>query len=437
MTQSGSNLSHSILSASASARWVTCPASGFWNAVLPSASAGMAARKGTGIHSLLEIALNTNKEADDFDYVPIPDAAGVAHNEPITEEQRDVLQKALDYIRMVANGEPVQTEKCYFYGEELGVPDENAFGTGDATVIEKNPFGGYTLHIMDLKTGRVPVSAERNTQLALYATGALRENDLVYDFNEVVLHIIQPRVSGGTHSWSTTPTEIREMTKAMQPSAKRIIELVQQRDIDGIEFRPSADCYEPSDNCTFCKAAALPCAAQADKAHQVLADMFEEAELGGQVPTKTADEFQDYEIGDVLAVADILEPFFKAVREEAMRRAVAGGEVKGYKVVRSQAGRKSWKADVNVLQELAKIAPGINFTRPAEPRTVSDVLKMDVFKSKRGDSAEDKEHKALLAAQVADLYEQAEDSKSLVPLSDPRETWQPKVSTADDFEDLA
>lgn len=436
MNQSGNNLSHSILSASASARWNACPASGYWNDVLPSDTPGSAAREGTGIHSLLEIALNTNRDADELDTVPVPDEAGVVEEVPITEEQRDILQAALDYVRCVANGETVYTERRYYYGQELGVPDEYAYGTGDAAVIERTDFGGYVLHIMDLKTGRVPISAERNTQLALYAAGALRENDLMYEFDEVVLHIIQPRVSGGTHSWRTTPSEIRQMTTEMQPSARKVIELVQEGSIEGKGFKPSADCYKPTDNCTFCKASYLPCPAQAQLAHDTLSKMFEEAEQGVKTPVKTADDMKEYELGDVLQMADILEPFFGAVREEAMRRAVTGSEVKGYKVVRSRAGRKAWKESVDVVDELTKKVPGVNFLKPAELRTVPEVLKMDVFKAKRGDSAEDKEHKAELTAWLAELYVQSEDARSLVPVSDPRDAWVPTAADANDFEDL-
>lgn len=436
MSQSGNNLSHSVLSASASARWNACPASGYWSETMPSDTPGSAAREGTGLHSLFEIALNTYKDADEFDTVPMPTEEGLIVNELITDEQRGILQTALDYTRYVANGSLVQTEKRYYYGQELGVADEYAYGTGDVTVIERNDLGGYVLHIMDLKTGRVPVPAERNTQLALYAAGALRENELTYEFDEVVLHIIQPRVSGGTHSWRTTPAEIRQMTTEMQPSARKVVDLVQEGSIGGKDFKPAADCYNPTDNCTFCKAAAMPCPAQAKLANDTLLKLFEEAELGGTVPVKTADEMKEYELGDVLKMADILEPFFGAVREEAMRRAVTGAAVKGYKIVRSRAGRKSWKESVDVINELAKKVPGVNFLKPAEPKTVSEVLKMDVFKAKRGDNVEDKEHKAELTAWLAELYVQSEDACSLVPESDPRDAWVPIAADANDFEDL-
>lgn len=437
MNQSGNNLSHSILSASASARWNACPASGYWNEVIASDSPGIAAREGTGIHSLFEIALNTCKDADDFDTVPVPSEEGIIIDEPITDEQRDILQTALDYTRRTADGGEILAEKRYYYGEELGVPDEYAYGTGDVSIIARNDYGGYVLHIMDLKTGRVPVPAERNTQLALYAAGALRENELMYEFDEVVLHIIQPRVSGGTHSWRTTPEEIERIVAEMRPSARKVIEMVQEGSIEGKGFKPSDDCYRPTDNCTFCKASILPCPAQAQLAHDTLSKMFQEAELGGKVPIKTADEMEAYELGDILQMADILEPFFGTVREEAMRRVVTGAAIKGYKVVRSRAGRKSWKEGVDAASELTKKVPGVNFLKPAELRTVSEVLKMDVFKTKRGDDAEDKERKAELNAWLSGLYEQSEDARSLVPESDPREAWLPKTASAEDFEELS
>lgn len=435
--QSGNNLTHSILSASASHRWAKCPASAYWSHVKGSSAPAFAAREGTGLHSLLETALLEGRNAESFKYVVIADDAGTPEAVKITEEQKDVLREALDYIRAI--GGNVQAEQRIFYGEELGVSDDVAFGTGDVTIVAPNDFGGVNLHIVDLKTGRTPVRAERNSQLALYAAGALRELELVEDVAEVHLHIIQPRIFGGSNVWVTTPAEIADFVAAMREPAKRVIEIIDQSKLtEG--YTPPDDAYQPdADGCTFCPAANNPCAAQMKLAHDTVMQMFDDAEIsdGGKVAKESADDMTAERLGEVLEMADILEPFFATVREESMRRAVMGEKIKGHKVVRVRAGSKKWADVETAWRELPKILPNQNLAKPVELRTPADLLKLDTVKTKRGDDGETQARKAELQAAILALVVQAEDARSLVRDSDPRGAWSPRnVAQAEDFDDL-
>ena len=52
-----------------------------------------------------------------------------------------------------------------------------------------------TLHIIDLKYGLgVKVDATENSQLKIYALGAIQELDCLYDFEKIILTIYQPRI---------------------------------------------------------------------------------------------------------------------------------------------------------------------------------------------------------------------------------------------------
>ena len=120
-----------------------------------------------------------------------------------------------------------------------------------------------------------------------------------------------------------------------------------------------------------------------------------------------------------------------------MRRAVMGEKIKGHKVVRVRAGSKKWADVETAWRELPKILPNQNLAKPVELRTPADLLKLDTVKTKRGDDGETKARKAELQAAILALVVQAEDARSLVRDSDPRDTWSPRnVAQAEDFDDL-
>lgn len=66
--------------------------------------------------------------------------------------------------------------------------------------------GGGVLHIIDFKYGKgVPVSAEGNPQLSLYALGAYEAYKILYPIERIELHIVQPRISDEPSEWGGAP----------------------------------------------------------------------------------------------------------------------------------------------------------------------------------------------------------------------------------------
>lgn len=112
------------------------------------------------------------------------------------------------------------------------IPDQ--FGTCDhAAATHKK------LIITDLKYGRVQVDAPQNKQLVMYALGFINEYDWLYDFDEVIIRIAQPRLDH-FDVWITSKAELLA-----------IGEKIKQRFALALEPNPP---FGPSEKaCRFCK----------------------------------------------------------------------------------------------------------------------------------------------------------------------------------------
>ena len=96
------------------------------------------------------------------------------------------------------------------------VPD--GFGTADCILLS-----GNTLHVVDLKYGKgVPVSAEENPQMMLYALGAYQAYSFLYDIRNIHLVIVQPRLDSITE-WECSLEELLEFAEYVKDRAKLAI----------------------------------------------------------------------------------------------------------------------------------------------------------------------------------------------------------------------
>lgn len=172
---------HALLNASSAHRWLTCPP-------LPrlenffEKEVSEVANEGTDAHRLSEYKLRKvlgekvrkpklkyfDKDMDNYtdDYVNYI-VETIENIKQFTKDPIVLIEQHLDFSNYVPDG----------------------FGTGDCIIIADK-----ILHIIDLKYGRgVEVSAEENPQMMLYALGALNIYDALYDIDEVVMTIFQPR----------------------------------------------------------------------------------------------------------------------------------------------------------------------------------------------------------------------------------------------------
>lgn len=172
---------HALLNASSAHRWLTCPPLPRLESFFEK-EVSEVANEGTNAHRLAEYKLRKvlgekvrkpklkhfDKDMDNYtdDYVNYI-VETIENIKKSTKDPVVLIEQRLDFSNYVPDG----------------------FGTGDCIIIADK-----ILYIIDLKYGRgVEVSAEENPQMMLYALGALNIYDALYDIDEVVMTIFQPR----------------------------------------------------------------------------------------------------------------------------------------------------------------------------------------------------------------------------------------------------
>lgn len=187
-----------------------------------------------------------------------------------------------------------------------------AFGTGDAAIVSRG-----TLHFIDLKYGKgVPVDAEDNAQLKLYAIGLLKLFELEYNIENVKATIYQPRIDN-TSTWATTSDDLLDWVYDIaMPAAKKAF------DGEGV-FSPGEK------QCQFCRIRAT-CKAYAEYNLELAKFAF-----------KDESHLTDDEIVDILKKAKGFMGWLKAIEHHALSKAASGEKVwPGMKLVRGRSNRK-------------------------------------------------------------------------------------------------
>ena len=197
------------------------------------------------------------------------------------------------------------------------MPD--GFGTGDCLIVADR-----LLHIIDLKYGQgVLVDAVENPQMMLYALGALRIFDCLYNITEVSMTIYQPRREN-VSTWTVSVEELDEWAEqTLKPKAE-------------LAFKGEGE-YSPGAWCQFCKAA-VKCRARAEAKLQLAKYEFAKPPL-----------LTDAEIGDILGKLDDLTKWANEIIAYAQEAAVSHGKQwPGYKLVESRTNRKYTDEDAVV-----------------------------------------------------------------------------------------
>lgn len=213
----------------------------------------------------------------------------------------------------------------------------NGFGTADCIMI-----GDDTIVIADYKNGSgVPVDAEDNAQLKIYAYAALQEYSLIYgdSIQRVRLVIIQPH-AGGVKVWETTREELEAWIRDV------IVPAVAQT----LEDNPPA---VPGDWCDkyFCPGRAQ-CRARAE--YMLSLTGLEGAEPAGDRQPSEVAAYQaareinpdlppllsDEEVGEALTKARNLAKWIKSLEEYVNNTLLAGKPIPGWKLVAGRSSRE-------------------------------------------------------------------------------------------------
>lgn len=311
---------HALLSASAAKRWLNCPPSVRLTENMPDTASEYAA-EGTLAHSLGE--LKVRKKFEIMKKSEYDKRLKAIKADPLfTAEMDSRTDTYLDYVAAIMHS---YTTKPYIAIEkrlDYSHIAPGGFGTGDCLVM-----CGGDLHIIDFKYGRgVPVSAEDNPQLKLYALGAVREYEMLYDIQNITLHIVQPRTEDGNSSWSIPRAALDEWGESIKPIA--------QLAYDG---KGEFHCGE---HCRFCKAKAV-CRARAEF-------ILSEAEFSALPPELLSDE----ELGKILERAKLFANWLSDVEEYALNEILSGKTVAGFKAVEGRSNRKI--TDIDKAFELLK-----------------------------------------------------------------------------------
>ena len=294
---------HALLSASASSRWLACPPSARLEARFPDGQSPYAA-EGTQAHALAEGMLQ-----------PYEEDGGVPFTLSGSEWPKDMLDYVDVYVSIVLeklNKARKKTPDAVLLVEQRldfspWVPE--GFGTGDAVVISDN-----TLEIIDLKYGKgVPVSAEDNSQMRLYALGAFHNYGILYDFDRITMTIVQPRLD----SVSSQTVDLKDLLdwgdKVKLVAAKA--------------WRGEGE-YCAGPHCRFCRAA-VRCKKLAEYNLDCLRYEFMAADL-----------MDPEDIVEVLKVEADVTSWLKTVKEYALDQAVNHGEkFPGMKLVEGRSVR--------------------------------------------------------------------------------------------------
>lgn len=294
---------HAVLSASSAHRWLNCTPAPRLEQEFDDHETEAAA-EGSAAHALAEhklrkaLKLRSKKPISQYDCDEMDE---------YTSGYVDFVMEALAEAKTTCPDPQVLIEQkldfsCY-------VPD--GFGTGDCLIV-----ASPRLHVIDFKYGLgVLVDAYQNPQMMLYALGALRIFDCLYDITEVAMTIYQPRREN-VSTWTISVDELREWAETtLRPKAD-------------LAFKGEGD-YAPGSWCQFCRAA-VKCRARAEAKLELAKFEFAQPPL-----------LSDVEIGEILTKLDDLTHWANEIVAYAQDAAINHGKQwPGYKLVESRTIRK-------------------------------------------------------------------------------------------------
>lgn len=267
----------------------------------------------------------------------------------VTEE---MVEKAGEYVEAVwtaAQGGDLYVEERVDFSHVVGVP--NSFGTADAIVLAKvSPDEEvYELQVHDLKYGMgVAVSAVENDQLRIYALGALRKYEMLYDIVQVRLFIHMPRLNF-VSEWPVSLDDLALFGADVFFTAGEAIAITELDGDERVYEKVPTSFYPGEKQCRFCKAKPT-CPALAKVVLETVTGEFEDCTpelIKENTGTMDADA-----LGRYMGMVDLIDGWTKAVRGTVFSELDAGRPVPGYKLVEGKRGNRSWSAPAQAEKEM-------------------------------------------------------------------------------------
>lgn len=373
---------HAILSASGASRWMACTPSAVLEQQFENKSS-VFAEEGTLAHELGELTLKLNlgeitKRTFNSKFKKIQE------NKLYSADMPDYVQTYVDTcLERVSEAKATTPDALFKIEQRLDFSEwvPNGFGTGDFVIIADG-----TMEVCDLKYGKgVPVSANNNKQMMLYALGAIAEFNFLYDIQKVRMTIIQPRLDNISTFEVTTEDLLKWAEDYVRPRAELAIKGKGE--------------FCAGDHCKFCRAKAV-CRARAEKNMELAKYDFEEPAL-----------LDNNDVAYILSKIDELVNWAGDVKDFALEQALNGEEYDGFKVVEGRSNRKyaDTEAIVEILRDNNFNDPDI--FKPSELITLTNMEKL-VGKKK-------------LTELIGDYIVKPPGKPTLVPITDKREPYNP------------
>lgn len=387
-------MAHALLSPSSAPRWMHCPGSVALSRLFPDETSEYA-QEGTIAHAYAAHLLDPTQ--------PKP-------TEPISSENLAFVNDYVAYVERETAGGMRNIEFSVSVSEVTG--EANARGTIDCAALV-----GNTLKIIDLKFGRgVRVEAEENLQLSIYAYGALQYFSLFDEISEIELHIFQPRIDN-IGVWRMTPAQLENFVSNARTCAAKALEYLRADPLPPEALVPSANA------CRFCKAKAA-CPALREQAAKAV-DFKPITEAGDAIPIIPEEALSPEKLGQNLQIADLLEPWITAVREQAHQQMLQGVAIDGYKLVLGRPGNRQWSSNAEAEEMLKRFK--LEENERYSYKVISPTQAEKLFKAGRIGQRQ--------WPQLEQLITRSEPSPTVVPQSDKRAAWTP-VAQPTDFQSI-
>ncbi len=397
----GADKDHALLSASGSHKWLVCSPSarleeGFENKT----SSYMA--EGTLAHAIAELKVK-NYFLDPMGKRKFnSEMKKLQKSEFYNEEMQGYTDTYLDYLKELALKSNIKPSVAVEVKIDYSKYAKEGFGTADCIMAM-----GNELHIIDFKYGKgVPVSAEDNPQLKLYALGALEKYKIIYPIMHIVLHIVQPRLDN-ISNYTLLRAELEQWgNDIVIPAANKAYMGLGE--------------FTPGEHCRFCKAKGC-CSARAEKNLRAIED-FKPIDYG---PKKQHTELESVakgildnsEIGIILSQIEDVDSWVKDLKSYALEAILQGADIKGWKAVEGKSNRAI--TDVDKAFEVIKdygVDEALLYER--KPLTITALEKLLTKKT--------------FNDLIGDYIEKPKGAPTLAPVSDKRESY--KLSSAkEDF----
>ena len=327
---------HALLGASSAHRWINCPGSARLTEHMPDATSPYA-EAGRLAHEIAELKARQYFLGDFPKRTFNAKLKKLKASEHYERGMDSATDEYLEHLKARAMSYPTAPTVALEVQVDFSDIVPEGFGTADCIMI-----GSGRLDVADYKNGSgVPVDAEHNEQMMLYAWGALRYFKPIFGDSIETVHmsIVQPN-AGGVREWETSIDElIRWLVYTAKPRA------VQAWDGEQI--------FSAGDWCQFCKAKAT-CMERAKAMFDVEPMLGAKPEMFRSIVAEsdshTAMYLTDQQIGDILTRGKNVAAWLKDLEAYALNATLLGTEIPGWKAVEGR-GSREWNGDTDTAFE--------------------------------------------------------------------------------------